>query len=197
MFNSKALKEFRNKKRSKLYEWWIESKLVDWYYHYSWKFFGNPWFQIKRLIQWYWNVFRFDYDFDGHCLFAIIEYKLKRIQKALEHGHAIQEDRDMKALNMAIELAGRLKDEYENYEDPFYRRHDKKWGKMKTWTIPAEDHPGMFIWKHSRSKAKTKKQKKFEIKDFMAMGKSIEAKKKREEKWLYDILFKYLRRWWD
>lgn len=202
MLKSKALKEGALKsyagdgeKRSKLYDWWIESKIADWWYNTSWKYFGNPIFQIKRLYQWYVKVFRYDYDFDGHCLFAIIEYKLIRIEKSLIKGHAIQEDVDMKALRLAIKLARRLKDD--SYQEAFWDRHERKWGKMKTWFEPCTDRPSFSTWNSSRPKAVTEEEKELQREDFRKMCFAIDAKTDREQRWFFRILDKYLRIWWD
>jgi hypothetical protein len=200
MFNSKALKPFKDKPNSfwnKVNLWWYNSWLGKNFYDYKWKLIEAPIYHVKRLIEWQWNVFRFDYDFAGHCLFAIIEYKLKRLEKVLINGHAIQEDQDMKALKVAIKLAGRLKED--KYSDSFYRRHDKKWGEMKHWftDVDSNDRTKGSLWNHSRPNANTQEEKDQESKEHLANCYAAEDKTKREERWLYDILHKYLRRWWD
>ena len=197
MFQSKAIKgpKPESSRPSKLYLWWIQTDISRYYYSFVYKFIENPIFQVKRLCQWYWNVFRFDYDFDGHCLFAIIEYKLKRILPVLEKGHAIQEDNDIKALKLAIKLAGRLKEDI--YDMVNYVRHEKKWGELKSWFTPTNDGTGSSYWNSSRPNAVTPEQKEQERADHLANSKSAYARMKREEKWLYDILHKYLRNWWD
>ena len=195
MFRSKALKDFSNDKRSKLYLWWIQTPVADKYYEFTWKFFSQPISRIKKLYGWYKNVFHNDFDFDGHCLFAIIEYKLKRVQKCLEKGHAIQEDQDMKALQLAIKLAGRLKDD--SYDEPFWNRHDRKWGESKNWFEDCNDGSGNSYWRSSRPNANTEEEKAAERADHLTHCYAADAKRNREEKWLYGILNKYLRRWWD
>lgn len=194
MINSKALKDFSSEKSSKIYSWWIESAIGKAYYKVEW-FFQKPYYQLKKLIQWQWNVFRFDYDFDGHCMFAIIEYKLKRILPVLERGHAIQEDQDMHALRLAIKLAGRLKDD--KYDIIQHDRHAKKWGESKYWFTPTGDGTGSSYMHSSRPNANTPEEKEQERKDFLAGCYASDAQMKREEKWLYAILHKYMRRWWD
>jgi hypothetical protein len=194
MLQSKAIKEFTDEKSSKIYSWWIGTAVSKWYYDFTWKFFGKPIERVKKVWGWYWNVFRFDYDFDGHSLFAIIEYKLQRLEKVLIKGHAIQEPQDMKALKTAIKLAGRLKDD--KYEIPFYERHNRKWGEMRSKFVP-DKKTGSTKWLTSRPKAKTKKQQEEELKEFRAYYIAAEAQQKREEKNLYSILSKYLRNWWD
>jgi hypothetical protein len=175
------------REHSKFYLWWIETSLSRWYYDFTWKFFGNPIFQVKRLYQWYVNVFRNDYDFDAHCLFAIIEYKLNRVEKSLLNGLAWQEDRDMKALKLAIKLAGRLKDD--KYEEVAWARMDKKWGEIQ------------IDWKaqpiSSRSKVKTEEDNNLMWADRLKQYELSEKRKKRDERNLYVILHKYINKWWD
>lgn len=193
MFQSKALKNFSDKKRSKLSNWWRESSLSDYYYDFIHKYIDNPIFQVKRLYQWYMNVFR--YDFDGHCLYAIIEYKLKRVEKSLHKGHAIQEPKDMKALKLAVKLAGRLKDD--KYDMVVYDRMEKKWGEFKTWTTPCEGRKGYNTWHSKYEKVNNKKDEKKSFEERQGLYAASHAKMKRDEKNLYAILYEYLRKWWD
>ncbi len=194
MFQSKALKN-KHKERSKLYLWWIDTWLADKYYNYSWRFFENPLFQIKRLFQWYWNVFQFDHDFDGHGLFAIIEYKLKRVEKCLINGHAIQEPKDLKAIKLAIKLAGRLKDD--KYEERGEDRTDQKFGPRKNWSEPIGDGSGSSYLRSSRPKVNTDVEKAEEFAFLRKQYELSDCRRKREERWLYAVLYKYLRNFWD
>jgi hypothetical protein len=195
VFQSKLLKEFSNKSRSKLYLWWIQTPLCDWYSDTCWKFFGQPISRIKKLYGWYVNVFKHDFDFDGHSLFAIIEYKLKRVQKSLNNGHATQETMDLKALKLAIKLAGRLKED--KYDELAHDRIEKKWGESKHWCEPCGDGSGNSYMRSSRPNIKNDEDKKQCHSDMMAEYEVAENKCKREERNLYAVLNKYLRRWWD
>ena len=195
MFNSKALKDFPDKKRSKLYMWWIETPVCDWYHDFTHKYITNPAYQVRRLWQWYWAVFKNDYDFDFNCMFSIIEYKLKRIQRCLDNGHSVQEPKDTKALKIAIKLAGRLKED--KYEERSYDRIDKKWGASKHWVEPCNDGSGNMRMKTSRPKVNTPEEKEQEWADIKASHESCYNRMKREEKWLYAIMHKYGRSWWD
>jgi hypothetical protein len=186
----KALKPNNKYNRSEL---WYD--IVSYYDYWSWKFIRNPIFQMKRLIQWWWNVFRRDFDFDAHGLFRIISYKLKRVEKALIKGCAIQAEVDMKAIRIAIKLADRLdKDEY---LDRAYRKHDAKWGIMKTWFTPCNDGIDNSIWNSSRPNANTDAEKEQERQDSRNIYMLEEVLQKRDEKLLYNILQKYLRTWWN
>lgn len=185
MFQSKVLKQFAEKKRSKLYSWWVETIVADYYYSFMHRFVENPIFQIKRLYEWYVNVFRFDHDFDGHSLFGIIEYKLKRIQKCLVNGHAYQDSKDMKALSLAIKLANRLKED--KYEEVGHSRTDKKWGEINRDCLVN----------YSREKMITKEDRTQERKDSIEQYELADKRMKREERILYSILASHLRNWWD
>lgn len=194
MISSKALKNYRAGKNTKIGDWWLDSQLRTWYRDIRY-FFINPYRQLKKLIGWQKNVFHKDYDFDAHGIYAIIEYKLRRVLFSLENGHVTQEEKSLKAIRMAIKLACRLK--LDNYDNICYDRHDKKWGKMKAWFTPCEDKPGMLTWNSSRPNAVTDEQKTQERKELVENTITAEAKSQREAKWLYGILVKYVRSWWD
>lgn len=197
MLNSKRLKDFDidDKEPSKFYLWYIETSLCRWIHDFQYKYFIGPYLMARKVFGWYWNVFRFDYDFDGHSVFAILEYKLKRVEKSLINGTALQENRDMKALRLAIKLAGRLKED--NYDTLFHDRHDKKWGQMKTWFTPSLTHKNMSTWNSSRPKANTPEEIEEERSDFLVACFKGDAMVKREQKWFFDILNKYTNVWWD
>ena len=55
-----------------------------------------------------------NYDFDMACAWDLFEFKLRRLYKCLENGHAIQEPEDMKALRELIKIVRRLG--YEQYD---------------------------------------------------------------------------------
>ena len=196
MFSSKALKDRPGKERSKLYLWWIQTSVSEYYYDFFYKFFKRPYRLVEKVYGWYKNVFLNDYDWDGHSMFAIIKYKLERVEKALINGHAYQEDReDMKALKLAIKLAGRLKTDH--YEERGYDRIEAKWGKSKHWFEPCVDRPGLSTMHSSRPKMITEEDKKQEMEDRREQYRLSEARRQKEEKCLYAIMLKYMRSWWD
>ena len=81
-----------------------------------------------------------NYDFDMACAWDLFEFKLRRLYKCLENGHAIQEPEDMKALGELIKIVRRLG--RGRYEDIYYRQLDKKWGKIESKTTPNYDNKG-------------------------------------------------------
>lgn len=193
MFQSKPIKEF--KPSSKLYLWWLDTTVSEYYYAFTWKFFGKPWQDIKKMYGWYVNVFNNDFDFDGCSLFQIMEYKLQRLEKCLLKGMAHQSTKDMKALKLAIKLAGRLKDD--KYDEVAYDRHVKKWGESKRWFEPCELNKDLSVWKSSRSNVKTPEDEKQCSDDLRAFYEASYARCKKEERYFYNILHTFLRNLWD
>jgi hypothetical protein len=173
--------------------WFIE-KLVSIYNDVRW-FFVKPYRQLKKIYGWYKNVFKNDYDFDGHCLYAIIEYKLRRVEKVLKNGHAIQEPKDMKALRIAIKLSKKLKED--KYDEKSYDRHEVVWGETRHWTNPTDKDGNYWRMYSSRVKVKSKEDEEKEREDYWKSIQLQEKLRERDERNLYSILQKYLRSWWD
>ncbi len=185
---SKALKGIPN------LPWWQDSVVGDWLHSAGYALFRRPWKTITKLYGWQTHVFKNDYDFDGHSMFAILEYKLQRIQKELINGHAVQEDEDLHALALAIKLAGRLKED--KYELVVHRRHDAKWGELITWMEPIPNSTNKY-WRCRREHAVTDDQKTQERAEAVAGYDAASKRMERETRWFYGILGKYQRRWWD
>lgn len=142
-----------------------------------------------------------NYDFDAYTMYDLMQFKLKRIQKALIKGMAIQEKEDMDALQVAIKLTGRL---YRgNYERYFHKLHDRKWGDMPDWdSEPADlDKNGKpltfrLIFKE-RANVKTEEDKEQQRKDFLACYEQGEVLKLKDLDKLNEIFKKHAARWWD
>jgi hypothetical protein len=202
MIRSKAIKDtdpqsianrVAERKKRPIYNWWYNSPLSD-YWHKFTLFFKRPYRRAKKLYEWHKNVFSNDFDFDAHSIYAILEYKLKRIYPVLETGHAYQEDKDMQALRIAIKLAGRLKED--NYDMAEWDRHAKKWGELKTWFTPIEGSTNS-MWNSSRPNVKTPEDEEQERTEMRAGYERGAAAKLRDQRNLFAILTKYMAVWWD
>ena len=139
-----------------------------------------------------------NYDFDSGLMWPLLEFKFKRIKKALIEGVAIQEDEHMAALDEAIKICGRLANE--EYDYKYHRAHDKKWGKMRSKFIPNYDADGVHrtsTWETSRGKAKTAAQKRKERKEFLKCFDLGEADRAADLERFFEIIRKYQRTWWD
>jgi hypothetical protein len=138
------------------------------------------------------------YDFESAYLYDIMAFKLKRIHATLLTGHAVQYPKDMNALKEAIKICERLFKG--DYEWKYHRKHDKKWGKIRTKTTPIYSDDGKvkhYTWTSSRGKANTKKQKELERKEFLQCWTLGEIDRKADLDRLNEILKKHEPSWWD
>lgn len=162
--------------------------------------FRKMW-RIRLVWDWYWNVLRHDFDWDHSYIWRVLEYKLKRVLIALEEGHLYQDEQRIKGLKECIKILDRLiNKDFESYFEPAYDPHDKKWGKMKTWTTPNKDATGKVTthtWHSGRPKAKTSKQKEQERKEFLAAGKKEDDLRNADRKRLYELMYEHEMYWWD
>ena len=176
--------------------WYWDTTFYKFYSDVSWKFFWKPLRDIKKMWDWYWKVFNYEYDFDACYIYKILAYKLRRIEHALVNGNAVHDPKDLKALKLAIKLADRLFEDQIYFDRP-YSRHEKKWGELITWFEPCNDGTGCSYWRSRRPKANTPEEIEQEHKEFMKAGEEEEFLRKRDQKWFYGILTKYQRSWWD
>ena len=110
---------------------------------------------------------------------------MKRLEKVLSEGCGVQEPKDMKALKLAIKLAGRLKED--DYEHRFIRIFQKKWNRIT---------PGRTFLDKDVLPVPSDKQRACHD-DWNRGYEGSEMRMQREERALYGILQKYLRVWWD
>lgn len=173
------------------YDTWLSRTSRDLW----WRYLEKPARDLIKMYQWYRNVFKNDYDFDSHSLFSIIHYKLVRLKPVLENGISLQEPEHMKALRIAIKLSARLNND--DYDLRAWDRHGKRWGELKSWTEPCEDKDGYSRYFSSRPNAVTEEQKELERVERILGSQRAYDIMKRDERWLYAVLHKYLRNWWS
>lgn len=134
------------------------------------------------------------YDFDGAFIYDLMAFKMRRLLDCLIHGHAIQEKENMDALREAIKICDRLHEG--RYDEKYYKVHEKKWGKLKTWFTPIEGSTSS-KWNSSRKNIKTKADEKAERKDHIKIWDLEEQDRVADIDRLAEILKKYERSWWD
>ncbi len=172
----------------KLRSWWYDFFLYRWYSNVD-VFIRR----FKRVVKWgrfMWT----NWDFDAATIFPLLERKLLRIQHCLINGHAIQEDKDLKALRVAIKLANRLSNDY--HERKYYDWHERKWGDSVFWFTDTEDK-NYKRWNSRRTKVKTKEDEEQEVTDLRKIWEKSPKWEDRDVKWLFAIIAKYYRVWWD
>jgi hypothetical protein len=194
MFMIKKLKDSKSLLK-KLDSWWYSSWLGSRWYRFKWRYIQKPIKDAIKTVQWYKNVFRNDSDFDAHSIYAILEYKLKRLLPELVKGCDIHRKEDLMALELAHKIAGRLS-RYD-YDLALHKKHDKKWGKLKTWFTAVEGKPDYSQMHSSRSKANTPRKKKQERAEYCKAITLAWEHRNKDRELLFNLLNKHLEKWWD
>lgn len=208
MTNSKALKPSsylerlneRSHFRKKLEEYYFYQKASHYIRHYFWYPIVDAYHRYNERIRRSYSFAKhawLHYDFESAYLYDIMAFKLKRIKRTLENGCAIQEKKDMAALDEAIKICTRLFKG--DYEWKYHRKHDKKWGSIRTKTIPNYDDQGKittYQWKTSRSKVNPKNEKQ-ERKEFLNCWVMGNKDREKDIDRLAEIFKKHEPAWWD
>lgn len=182
---SKPLKSYKEKQLQR----YLVRKIYDVYYKVIGLFY-----HLKKLYEWNKHVFVNDYDFDGHSLFDIIVFKLKRIEKELINGHAIHEPKELQAIRVIIKLGQRLIDD--KYGDRILDRHDAKWGASEYWTTPNVDSE-YFSFHSQRPKAVFEKQKTQERQEYLDALNLCNNIRLRDRRLFFNLLNKHLDSFWN
>jgi hypothetical protein len=207
MFNSKALKPRK-------FRWNLESDYEDGNMSFPekisylfkkflvWPFTDNyKYYKRKFKIARDYAVFGWDnYDWDFHCVYQLMEFKLKRLYRALENGVAYQEKEDMDALKEMIKIVRRLG--RKTYENKYHRLHNGKWGEIQTSSTPNYDDDGKvrtYTWHSWRNSTEHASQeiKDQERKEFLECYEKGEADRIKDVRRLAELLEKHSLNLWD
>ena len=174
------------------------TKLADaWYDVVGW--FKSKLEMLERMLFWGWHM-RWNWDFDGHCLYDIIYLKLDRLYKChRDYGHCVwnqEEDateyRDMVALRLAVRVAKRLAERGDTfYCKGLHDRHEAKWGKID---IKFESSIMMISSIPNANTPELIEQERKESRYLYEMDHKI---RERDKKILFTLLRKKLDGWWD
>jgi hypothetical protein len=163
-------------------------------YHYKIRVPIRVYLSYIRRMWDYRKLLKEDRDWDSHFIYIMLQFKLERVYKALKNGFAIHEKKDMAALRRCIKLLKNLSKD--DYDEKYFKAHNKKWGKLKTWYDPIEGSDNL-SWKSSRPKAKTPAQQIREREEFKKTWENADEDRKNDRLELFDLLHKHLDAWWD
>lgn len=141
------------------------------------------------------------YDFDSAYMWHIMAFKLKRIEKCLINGHAIQEEADMAALRETIIICERLFSE--DYDSKYHEAHNAKWGDLPEFgTEPSDvDNKGKVLTYRvifkDRPKVTNETEKEQERKEFLECFNKGEQDRLADMDRLAFLLKTHSRQWWD
>lgn len=132
-----------------------------------------------------------NHDWDHTFFYALLRFKLDRMQKAFENDWTVSKERT-KSVRVAAKLAKRLETDY-------YCRaitaHDKKWGELEMDLGPPNDQKmRQAIFSRKNVTKRTEKRERLE---FMAATYADQHAMERDIRWLTGIINKYVQHWWS
>ena len=161
---------------------------------------ASPFRYIKRLYRrvkrgYKWAKFMdTNYEWDALTLYNLIGFKLEEVQKCiLEDPYHEHQPKDVKALRVAIKLTKRLHSDF--YEERCYDRHERKWGKLLTESMPIENSHciSLKMWREFATTPELKEQERKECLDGL---RNVEHFVNRDKTLLFNILKDNLSIWW-
>lgn len=151
---------------------------------------------IRNLIKWAPAVWK-DRNYDYTFIFEILKFKLEQVEKLHRYyGHTLDSERRANEINRAIKILNRLTKQ--QYHEIAFMFHDKKWGDIilevhdsedeKTKSYPVE------TYRENVNNEDDEEQEKKELFRCMHQENYLE---KQDIEYLFRIMNKYIRGWWD
>ena len=166
--------------------------------------------KLKRLIRYGWSDFKCgilnlviwfpviwkDRNWDYLYIFTILHKKLSLMERFIrEDGIHVKHKQDADKIKTCILLLDRLMED--EYFENVFSNHDKKWGYPDYNFTPIEGDKGSCSIKVTRKHTNTKEEIEQERKEFRRLSPKPEKMKKQDVEYLFEVMGKYVREWWD
>lgn len=132
-------------------------------------------------------------DYDAASMWELLAFKLKRIQLSLLNGPAIHFEVELSALAEAIEICLRL--HLEEYELPYEKAHDEKWGEIQ-WQDSTVKMEGFWALNITRANV-TPENSDREYEESIKCHENALTDRNKDMDRLHEIFKNYSSRWWD
>ena len=144
------------------------------------------------MIKWFPIIWK-DRDFDYCYFLSMMKFKLEQMETFFRSDNtwSMGVGKTADEIKRCILLLDRIiEDDYGSYDV-----HDKKWGEMKMDFKAARD--GLSEMVITRPNVITDKDKKQESKEWKRCMEHEEMLKKQDMKYLFELMEKNLKGWWD
>lgn len=149
---------------------------------------------IENLFKWFLVIWR-DRDWDQYFLLEMLKFKISNMEQFFrKYGHHVGAEKDANNMSMCVEVLYRIIEE-EHHKKAF-EKHEKKWGEPSFKFIDS-DKKGFKQLLIERPNVKTKEDEEQERKEFRHCIKEEERLIKQDYDYLFDMLKKHVREWWD
>jgi len=159
--------------------------ITDWYYDFKQG--------VENLWIWFPVIWK-DRWWDSYYIYALLHKKIELMEKNFrERGHHVGNVKDADRMKTCRILIKRIMDDDYSAMDA----HDKKWGKPDFIWNDIEDQPGYCTLDISHKNVKTPEDEIQEKKDFKHAIDLEEYQKNQDINYLFHLMKKYSRTWWD
>lgn len=149
---------------------------------------------LKNLFNWF-PIIWMDRQWDYIFILRILRKKLVLTEKFIRRdGIHVRNLDDARKIKICINLLDRILSDV--YFDMAYKRHNAKWGRAElTFKDCEEDWYVESVIRHKN--ANTEEEKEQQRKDFIRASKHFEYLEKQDYYYLFKMLRKHIRSWWD
>jgi hypothetical protein len=151
---------------------------------------------IRNLKEWFPIMWK-DRDWDKDYIMDILIFKLKKNRDYMVRlGHTSNEN-SIRTMTECIDLLEKIHNEWENYEEPAYKKHEEKWGKSDFYTEPYSENPKLYVLKDRNDERYNPQEIEEKRKDFLLASKIGGHKRKRDFQHAMEIFVNEFDSWWD
>lgn len=148
-------------------------------------------------LRYYFKVIWNDRDWDWTFLLLLMHKKMHKMSEYQKHhGISVNHERYAKELLIASELCRRLSGDHD-YDKYQRKKHTEKWGELKTSSTPSETYKGMYTLHFNYEKAKTEYDQRKASEENSEIFKYEEQRIQFELDYLFNLMNKKIRTWWD
>ena len=145
---------------------------------------------IKNLIKWVPVIWK-DRDWNEEHALNIFLFKVKSMYQYSKTSDCNNEE--LETLRELIEVLEKVKNGFENYENPAIENHNKKWGEPDFYIENVEGKPGVNLLRDRNLERYTKEQQKEKFHEYLINLKIAQMKRNRDLKLAMDLFFEYLK----
>lgn len=144
---------------------------------------------IMNLLYWFPIIWK-DRNWDHHFLFVLLRHKLQSMEKFFrgEDAWSLYGERDADNIKKCILLIDRILEQ--DYSEMAFKKHDEKWGEIQMDFKPDRIlniyRPN--VTPENKELERKENSKCHEHEDYLA---------KQDLEYLFHLLVKYVRCWWD
>lgn len=156
---------------------------------------------IKSLIRWF-PVIWDDRDYDKTFIFNILIKKLEINRDGmLRRDRHTEVNKNVDEINHSIDLLKKVNNEWDNYDHPFFKKHDLKWGEKNIKLIKIEKegdkNKGSYEMLFEREIELTPEQEEIERKEYNEGLEKMHKDRHKDMQEAFNNIVEFSDGWWD